>query len=175
MLMKNLKVRAGYMLKSMSSWKWFVLIVVGVVVDQWTKFSVLQHFQLAESLNIMPSLNFTLSYNAGIAFGWFSSGGQMAQYALLGITAMMTIGLSIWLVKTPKAWPLQALALSFIVSGATGNLIDRMFRGYVVDFIDFYVKQWHFHTFNVADALISVGAGLLILSSFIYKDEAEVV
>lgn len=152
--------------------KWLSLIIFGTLLDQVSKYFILQNFSYAESMKLFPGLQLTLSYNPGIAFGWFNSGELMAKIALLLITAAITIALMVWLIKTPKEHVFQAWGLGLIIGGAIGNFIDRLTRGYVVDFIDFYVKDWHFHTFNIADSFISVGAGLLILSAFIYKESS---
>ena len=148
------------------------IIAAGIIIDQLSKTAIVKEFQLGEVAAVFPGFNLTLSHNPGIAFGWFNGGQGTIQGVLLCVIVAITLSLVVWLVKTPKSMPLQALALSLIISGAIGNLCDRIARGYVVDFLDFYFKSWHFHTFNIADSFISLGAGLLILSTFIYRDQS---
>lgn len=147
---------------------WLSLIAIAVILDQLSKLWIVQRLQLGQSIDLLPFLNFRLSHNVGIAFGML---GQAGPYLLVAVTSCVTAGLIVWLIKTPKQWIWQSVALSFIIGGAIGNLLDRISRGYVVDFIDFYIKEWHFHTFNIADSFITVGAVILIGVSFIYKKE----
>lgn len=157
-MLKDLKFKGGCL----------ALMGLGILLDQWSKSAVLKLFYLGEVKPIFPGFNLTLSYNPGIAFGWFNEGQAAIQWGLLVVICSITLGLILWMWRTPASMRIQTVALSLIISGAVGNLYDRFSRGYVVDFLDFYVKSWHFHTFNLADTWITLGAGLLILSSFVY-------
>lgn len=149
----------------------FILILVGFILDQASKYAVVSEFQLGDVKSVFPGFNLTLSHNPGIAFGWLNGGQTTIQWLLLLVIVAITLSLVVWLIRTPPFMKIQALALSLIISGALGNLCDRIVRGYVVDFLDFYYQSWHFHTFNLADSFISVGAVLLILSTFIYREK----
>jgi signal peptidase II len=86
---------------------------------------------------------------------------------LLTLTSLAALALVVYyFFKTPPDEKLMKISLSFILGGALGNLADRIFRGYVVDFMDFYVKKWHWPSFNVADSCITIGAILLIFLFF---------
>ena len=96
-------------------------------------------------------------------------------FVMLGVG--VSIGILIWLRRHPRDQHLVAVALTLIMGGALGNVIDRVTRGHVVDFVDFYVGSWHFAAFNVADMAISCGAGLLILDMLLdsYRRKATKV
>ncbi len=150
----------------MIRWPWFALISAIAVLDQWTKGLALNSLEYANPVSWLPFLNMSLSYNRGVAFGWLSQSGGLGMILLYGFIGLVIASLIVWLVKTQASEKLQSLALSFILGGAIGNYIDRIFRGYVVDFIDFHWGGWHFHTFNVADSFITVGAMFLLLMAF---------
>src|SRR3546814_12793163 len=98
--------------------------------------------------------------NTGAAFSMMSDASPVL-FVLLGVG--VSVGILLWLRRHPRDQHLVAIALSLIMGGALGNVIDRVTRGYVVDFVDFYVGSWHFAAFNVADAAITCGAALLLL------------
>src|SRR3546814_7826093 len=95
--------------------------------------------------------------NTGAAFSMMSDASPVL-FVLLGVG--VSVGILLWLRRHPRDQHLVAIALSLIMGGALGNVIDRVTRGYVVDFVDFYVGSWHFAAFNVADAAITCGAAI---------------
>jgi signal peptidase II len=146
--------------------KWFALILLGIGLDQGSKYLAMQHLELGFSKSVFPYLNWSLTYNRGISFGLFNQQSFIVPIILMSIILALIIGLSLWLWNMPKTeggW--QPLCISLIIGGAIGNLIDRVYLGYVVDFIDFYIGNWHWYTFNLADCFICVGAGMLALYS----------
>ena len=143
-------------------WLWASIAVI--VLDQITKQMVVRHLQWYDVLPVLPSLNLVHLRNTGAAFSMLSNASPIF-FVLLG--SAVSIGILLWLRRHPRDQHLVAVALSLIMGGALGNVIDRVTRGHVVDFIDFYVGTWHFAAFNVADVAISCGAGLLILDSIL--------
>ncbi|MCB1615315.1 MAG: signal peptidase II, partial [Pseudomonadales bacterium] len=84
-----------------------------------------------------------------------------------GISALVSVVLVIWIARLDRAKNLLAAALTLVLAGALGNLYDRVFYGYVVDFVDIYYRQWHWPAFNLADSVICLGAALLLLDAFL--------
>jgi signal peptidase II len=139
--------------------------VFGIGLDQISKYFAVQNLLFGVPTAMFPFLNWTLNYNKGISFGLFNQYETIVPILLLVIVAALIIGLFVWLWKLPGGLSWQAVSLSLIIGGAIGNLIDRVTLGHVVDFIDVYVGNWHWYTFNIADALICIGAGILALKS----------
>lgn len=139
-----------------------------ILLDQVTKQLVVNGMNLYEVIPLLPSLNLTRMHNTGAAFSIMSDASPLFFIAL-GIA--VSIGVLIWLRKHPKGETLMAVALTLILGGALGNVIDRATRGHVVDFIDFYVGNWHWPAFNVADMAIVMGAGFLILDMFLQREK----
>ncbi|MGB0218768.1 MAG: signal peptidase II [Sinimarinibacterium flocculans] len=141
---------------------WLSLLVIAF--DQITKQLVVRHLDWYDVVPVMPYLNLVHMKNTGAAFSMLSD-APPAFFVLLGTA--VSVGILWWLRRNPRGQTLLAAALSLIMGGAMGNVVDRVTRGHVVDFIDFYVGNWHFAAFNVADMAISVGTGLLILDMLI--------
>lgn len=146
---------------------WLWLSVSVFLIDQVTKMWIVRHFNFHEVKAITSFFNLTLTYNSGAAFGFLRHAGGWQRILFSGIAVVVSISIVIWLYRLSIKDKWTACSLSLILGGALGNLWDRVFLGHVVDFLDFYVKHWHFATFNVADISVSVGAGLLLLSAFL--------
>ena len=143
----------------------FILTPFIIILDQWTKYLVLERFRLGESVPVIDGF-FSLTYirNPGAAFGLFAQahpGFRIPFFIIVPAVALVVISF-IFKKIPPKDIKLSA-ALSLVIGGAVGNLIDRMRFNYVVDFLDFYWRNYHFPAFNVADSAICVGVGLLML------------
>jgi signal peptidase II len=143
---------------------YFLFILFWILIDQATKSIVARSVNLYETVCVIPSFfNITIIHNKGAIFGFFSQTGNQLVYVLLTLASFAALGLVIYyFFKTPAAERLMKISLSLVLAGAFGNLIDRIFRGYVIDFLDFYVRRWHWPFFNVADSCITIGACLLI-------------
>ena len=145
-----------------------VVVALVAVLDQLTKLLVVAEMRLYETIPIVPGLlNLTHIRNSGVAFGLFNTAEfpyKPVVMALVALGALMGVGFYAAHLPTSHRWARGGLAL--ILGGAAGNLVDRARQGYVVDFVDAYWKGWHFWAFNVADAAISVGVGLLIIDLF---------
>ncbi|MBN2206968.1 MAG: signal peptidase II [Candidatus Aminicenantes bacterium] len=139
-----------------------------VVIDQLTKAAVAKGLALYETRRVIPGfLNLVHSRNDGAIFGFLSHGGNPALRWVLAAASVVALALVIYyFVKTPSRDGLMLTALSLILAGAVGNNLDRMARGSVVDFVDLYAGRFHWPVFNVADACITIGAGLLIFVVF---------
>lgn len=147
--------------KKASPWLWLSALVVGF--DQVTKYAIVRHGAMDDSIEILSFLNFILNYNTGAAFSFLGaeSGWQICFFAALSLA--IAVFLVVWLIHTRRSDYVMAIGLSLVIGGALGNFIDRVRFGYVVDFIDFHIKGWHYATFNFADSAICIGAFLLII------------
>ncbi len=143
-------------------WLWLTVLVI--LADQVTKQLIVKAMDWYDVKPLLPHFNLVHLRNTGAAFSMFN---ESSPLVFVGIGVAVSVGILIWLRKNPRGQMLVAVALSLIMGGALGNVIDRVTRGYVVDFIDFYVGGWHFAAFNVADTAISVGAGLMVLDMLI--------
>ena len=145
-------------------WLWISLVIV--VLDQATK-------QIAEALltphqavNLFPFFDWYLTYNTGAAFSFLANAGGWQRWLFTLIAIVISIIIVHWIRKLPREETLTAVSLTLILGGAIGNLIDRVYLGHVIDYIQVWLGSYPFPAFNIADAAISVGAVLLILSSF---------
>jgi signal peptidase II len=142
---------------------------VVLALDQITKFWIVGRFRLGERLEVVPGLfDLTLVYNPGAAFSFLAAadGWQRWFFVAIGIAASAFI--VYLLVRHAGQQRLFAFALSLILGGAIGNVIDRLIHGQVVDFLlAHWQDRWYFPAFNVADSAITVGAVLLILDELL--------
>ena len=152
--------------KSYSLYTVISIIIVVVILDALTKYFAATSLNLYESHNFIPFINFTMVHNFGVVFGMFNQAQVYQKWILIFLNSAIIFGLCIWLYKMRKSMS-NLLAISFIVGGAVGNLVNRIVCGYVIDFIDISYKNYHWYVFNVADAFISIGVVIYLLSSFI--------
>jgi signal peptidase II len=143
-----------------------------ISLDQITKLLIDRGIALYENVVVIPGFfNLTHIHNRGAIFGIFSRNPGRLTSILLPVLSLAALVLVIYYyVKTPPSEKLMKISLTLIMAGAVGNQIDRFVRGYVIDFLDIFVKNWHWPTFNVADSCISCGAVLLILTFIIRRD-----
>lgn len=146
--------------------RWLWLTLVCLIIDQVTKQWVAGTFEYHETLVVLPIFNITYVHNLGAAFSFLADQGGWQRWFFTAIAAIASIVFIIWLAKTSKTQTLLSIAFALMLSGAMGNLIDRVLFGYVIDFIDFHWSGNHFPAFNVADSMIFIGAALMILESF---------
>ncbi len=146
-----------------SAWPWLFVSGIIIILDQFSKHLVAQHFFPGQAQRLLSFLNIRLSYNSGSAFGFLSDMGGWQVLFLILFVCVIAVVLIVWLIRTERSESLLAFGLSLIIGGALGNLIDRVRWGYVVDFVDFHLKGWHFATFNLGDSAVCVGAVLLII------------
>jgi len=146
--------------------RYFVIALVVVLLDQLTKLWVLNSFETFEIVTILPVFNLTLVFNEGAAFSFLADAGGWQRYIFVSISAVMSIVFVIWLsrVKSHERW--LATGLAFLLGGAVGNLIDRVWLGKVIDFLQWHWHDAYFPAFNLADAAITLGVILLLIDSF---------
>lgn len=138
-----------------------------VALDQWTKALVAAAMPLYSSRDIIPGF-FRLVHtrNTGIAFSLFADSAPLIRNGLVPLISVLAVGLVVYLLWNNKTTlGITHFGLCLILAGAVGNLYDRAMYGYVVDFLDFYVRGYHWPAFNVADSCITVGACLVLLDS----------
>ncbi len=157
-------------------WKMSLLIVTIILSDQFSKGATQSNFKLGEVKEVIPNLfNLTYVRNSGVAFSFgadFPDWARMILFKILPIIACFYFLYLIW--ETRHKSFRQCLAFSLIFAGAVGNIIDRVTLDYVVDMFDFYQGTWHFATFNVADASISIAGAILVLDWIIeFKDSKK--
>lgn len=138
-------------------------------LDRWTKIAVANAFPLHSSHPVIPGFfDLVHSRNTGIAFSMLDDASPFIRdWALPVFSAVAVVAIVFIFWKQSLAAARVRWALALILTGAVGNLYDRLVYGYVVDFLDFYVGNWHWPAFNVADSCITIGAGLLILDSLL--------
>ena len=136
-----------------------------VVIDQMTKLWIMAEFVLYEVKTVIPGFfNLVHIRNKGMAFGLFNKpDNSIPFYIITGISIILVIILTYWFLSEKPDSPAIKIGGGFILGGAAGNLIDRVRLGEVVDFLDFYIKTWHWPAFNVADSAINIGAAIIIL------------
>ena len=142
-----------------------VVLVLDIATKRWVE-SVLFHGQ---QIPLTGFFNLVLTYNAGAAFSFLSDASGWQRWFFSAIAAGAS-ALIIYLLRKHAAEKIFCIALSLILGGALGNLWDRITLGHVVDFLDFYISNYHWPAFNVADSAIFLGAMLLILDSFRRKE-----
>ena len=152
--------------------RWLSLSVGVIIVDRLTKFWVVDAFQFGEHLPVLDFFNLVYARNTGAAFSFLASEGGWQRFFFIGIALAASI-LIVYLLRKFAQDRWFCFALSLILGGAIGNVIDRVRWGYVVDFLDFYYAGWHFPAFNVADSAITVGAVLLILDSLRKRENPQ--
>lgn len=147
---------------------WLILATVIIIFDQITKLWISQNFVYGESMAVTDFFNLVLVHNSGAAFSFLSNAGGWQRWLFSAIAAIASVWIT-WLLRKHKQDKLFCFALTLILGGALGNLIDRAAYGYVVDFLDFYWNTYHFPAFNIADSAVTCGAGLLLWESFTKK------
>lgn len=153
-----------------------LLALLVVLFDRWTKSVVAVRIPLYTHIQIIPGFfRLTHTENTGAAFSLFADSPSHWRTALLigfSVIAMMVVVALLW--KQRQALSLTGIALSLILGGAFGNLWDRIARGQVVDFLLFYVKQYQWPVFNLADSAIVVGASLLVIEILFSRPASSV-
>ena len=141
---------------------WLGLALLLLIADQFTKVLILGYYRLGDATHVTSFFNVVRVHNTGAAFSFLASasGWQRWFFTGIGIAAAVFI---IWMLKSHAGQKLFSFAMACILAGAIGNVVDRTLHGYVVDFLDFHYRGWHFPAFNIADSAITIGAVCLIL------------
>ncbi|MGB8952477.1 MAG: signal peptidase II [Candidatus Aminicenantales bacterium] len=147
---------------------YWLLVFIIIGVDQTSKFIIVRMLSLYSSRTIIPGFfNLSLIHNRGAIFGFFSQTNNRGISIILSAASLLALGIVVYFfLKTPLSEKWMKISLSLILGGALGNQMDRIFRGYVVDFMEFSIRRYHWPTFNVADSCITIGALMLIIIIF---------
>jgi len=156
-----------------SLWLWLGIALVVLLFDQFTKLLIIDSFQLGDSQTVTSYFNLVRVHNSGAAFSFLSSASGWQRWFFTGIGLVAAVYI-VWMLRSHPEQTLFCFALSLVLGGAIGNVIDRLLWGHVVDFLDFHwawlspvFYQGHFPAFNVADSAISVGVVCLIADELI--------
>lgn len=140
------------------------LALIAIVLDQWIKYLVQTRMEMFERIDVLPFLALFRTYNTGVAFSMLSF---IDGWGLMALSAVIIVFVLTLAARTEPGHVFARLGFSLIVGGAAGNLIDRALLDHVVDYVLFYTPSWSFAVFNLADAFITVGAGLVILQELL--------
>ena len=146
---------------SISFLRSLAIATIILLLDQLSKWLALSNLQLGIPEAVLPFMNWLLLLNPGAAFSFLAqgSGWQRWFFTIVGLVACVYI---VWLLRKSQSDKLLCVALSLILGGALGNVLDRIMYGAVVDFIDLHYANWHWPAFNIADSAICIGAALII-------------
>ena len=145
-----------------------IIVLTTMILDQVVKLYIQHNMRLHETVVVIPGF-FHLTYirNPGAAFGLLASQGNGFRFIFFGLTSLVAVMLLVMLLyNTPHHQWLAPVAISLVLGGAFGNLLDRIRFGEVVDFLDFFVNDFHWPAFNVADSAITVGITILVIHFF---------
>jgi signal peptidase II len=151
--------------------RWLLLAGGIIAVDQITKLWVLGSFHLNEQRAVTDFFNLVLVFNSGAAFSFLAGAGGWQKWFFVGLALVI----SVWLLSMLRQHATERLlptALSLVLGGALGNVIDRLRFGAVVDFLDVHIAGWHWPAFNVADSAITIGVGLMLLHQLFQPKES---
>jgi signal peptidase II len=145
---------------------WLGLSLAVLIADQFTKVLIVGYYHLGDSVFLTSFLNIVHAQNTGAAFSFLAaaSGWQRWFFTAIGVAAAVFI---VWMLRSHAGQKLFSFALACILGGAIGNVLDRLLRGSVVDFVQVHWHDWFFPAFNVADSAITIGAGCLILDELL--------
>ena len=151
----------GNLLNNKLNLSLFFLFLLLVILDQVTKSLVINFFDLYESVTVFPIVNLTFVVNYGFAFGILNN--PSLNQILVSLVILLIIAYFLYLlIKTQDK--IFQFTLTLILAGALGNFIDRIFRGFVIDFIDIYIGKYHWPAFNIADSCITLGFIVLMIN-----------
>ena len=151
-------------------WLWLSLLIV--VLDQITKQIADGSLPFQKLVEVLPGFDWFLTYNTGAAFSILADAGGWQRWFFTLVGILVGIVIFFWLRKLTRNETWTAISLSLILAGDIGNLIDRIYYGHVIDFIQVWLGSYPWPAFNIADSAISVGVVLLILTSFLVNEES---
>ncbi|VAX76498.1 Lipoprotein signal peptidase [Serratia symbiotica] len=146
--------------------RWFWVAVIVLVLDLVSKQWVLSCLPLGQSKPFMPWFNFFYVRNYGAAFSFLAECAGWQRWLCTVSACAVVVVLLLMMYRTCAKKKINNISYSFIIGGALGNLSDRLCDGFVIDFIDFYIGNWHYPTFNLADSFICVGSVMIVLEHF---------
>ncbi len=154
--------------------RWLWLAAAVIVADQLSKIVVVKKFALYEVLDVLPILELTRLHNTGAAFSLLAQASGWQRWFFIVLALGISTGIVVWLKGlSGRGATWLAVALSLVMGGALGNVIDRVWHGHVIDFIHFHWQQWYYPAFNVADMAITVGAVMLVIDALLSGRRAK--
>ena len=159
-------------------WVYFGVSALLLLLDQLAKAVISDTLPLCvpgacQSIEVLPIFKLTVLHNTGAAFSFLHDAGGWQRWFLVSVSAGVSVFIAAWLYRIHRQQTLLAVALTLILGGALGNLVDRALQGYVVDYLVFYYESYYFPAFNIADSAITIGAALLILDMFLHRESTE--
>lgn len=154
--------------------RWLWLAAAVIVADQLSKALLVKKFVLYEVLDVLPVLEITRLHNTGAAFSLLAQASGWQRWFFIALALGISTGIVVWikgLSGRGATW--LAVALSLVMGGALGNVIDRIWHGYVIDFIHFHWERWYYPAFNVADMAITIGAVMLVIDALLSSRRAK--
>ncbi len=151
----------------------YSIVIVIIIADQITKIWADRDLEMFQQIYITSFFNITKAYNYGAAFSFLDNAGGWQRWFFTAISLIVSIVLSVWLYRMTRAEKWHSLSIALILGGAVGNLIDRVWYGYVVDFIQVHWNESYFPSFNIADAAISCGTVILLFLTFFEKNDVD--
>lgn len=146
------------------AWIWLWLSAAVILLDQLSKWLVAGHLAVYDSIRVLPVFNLVLIHNPGAAWSFLASASGWQRWFFTILALVVSAAIVVWLRFLPRRdfrW--RSCALALVLAGALGNVIDRLWHGYVIDFLQFHYQGWYYPAFNLADSAITVGAAMLIL------------
>lgn len=153
--------------------KYLWISVLVIIADQATKWIANTQLDYHQAVSVMPYFEWFLSYNQGAAFSFLAGAGGWQRWFFLVLASIISVVLLVWIKRLEPHERLTGISLCLILGGAIGNIIDRAYLGYVIDFIQVWLGSYPWPAFNIADSAISVGAVLLILGGFLQPKTSE--
>jgi signal peptidase II len=159
---------AGSLPVAASGWRYLPLALLVIVADQLAKTWIVHHFEPFERVRLLPVLDFTLTFNTGAAFSFLSDASGWQRWLFVVLALGVSTALILWMRRLSAAvHGVLSLSLALILGGALGNMIDRLSRGEVVDFVHAHWGRHYFAAFNVADSAITLGAVALLIDAWL--------
>jgi signal peptidase II len=172
----NAQTKASLIQSRPNAFVWLLLSAAMIAVDQFSKWLAVEHLQFQQPQPFVPGVwNWTLTHNTGAAFSFLANAGGWQHGFFVALALLISGGLTVALRRTARNDWRTALPFSLIIAGAIGNVIDRLRIGYVVDFVQWYWKGFHWPVFNVADSCIVLGAVLMVVFSMHRSDKDKAV
>ena len=155
------------------SWIWLWLSAAVILLDQLSKWLVADHLAAYDSIRVLPVFNLVLIHNPGAAWSFLAGASGWQRWFFTVLALAVSAAIVVWLRFLPRRefrW--RSCALALVLAGALGNVIDRLWHGYVIDFLQFHYQGWYYPAFNLADSAITVGAAMLILEGLFSRRRA---
>lgn len=153
--------------------KWLWLSAVVIALDQATKLFAERALTLYAPVEVLPFFNLSLVYNQGAAFSFLAGSSGWQRWFFVVLAVLVSAYLVYWLWRLDRRARWTAASLALILGGALGNVIDRLWHGHVIDFLDFHYAGWHWPVFNVADSAITVGAAIVVFLALFGRSGAQ--